>query len=837
MTNELNPATAGSEGLPGFLRRWYGDDPGQHYICRIPREKGLPERTSVETEQGEFNWYLSPNPLTTEFMASGRGKAAEEDVAFLWRCHVDKDPGPDTAPEDAKAEWQTNVEAARIAAPEALPPSEMHNTGRMGSLYWTLNPALHNTPENRQRVKKINRKLAAVIGGDHCPDVAHLLKMPHTTALMKNAKCADGWSDGPTDEALVTDRTYTIEYLEQRLAFVDVSDEKDLETVKAALSRTPWEGYSSTLTDDQLISKAHQDNEDIRALWTADTMELAHRFPPNGGPAPYDRSRADMALCAHLAFWTGNHGERIDRLFRRSGLFQYSQDKWDRYGGGYARITINNSCDVENFYSNPKLQHIEAAALQPLPSVKELEPHGPEFTTMPEPKGVFMDIASWIYSDLMVDPQRDLAVLMAYMLPAAFCGRKDSLKRNPPVIQSRVLALNGTGKDALRMALEMIVDALFYGEQGILEARRFGGVTQTFGTKRMVLDDLDALSNLRIVSEAGLTKKTKAGDPDGVRAAMMQNFAQNAYSRRTYPGFADKLAPSYGVNTSLYEESTKETFMDSMQGQLGSGEAARMLSFRIDASAIGASQLHDDKPVPPHIFDIFRKLALEALRGEKLDPETGYISSEPVPYELRRVFTFTAEAEQIMNRMLAERTDFKRGNKQNEASLEWAQRVRHEQLVLRTALVIARTEHICGPTAFSPEATTVGAGALRRAIDVVTESRRTERANGADYESPLARLVKAMHKLAVAEFNRPEPSKTYRDKKHGTQDRELRIMRSPMFTGNTNLPRTMALELLPTGKHGNSAAEVLKNAAKEGAADGLWIYEDLRGRGWQIQVQ
>jgi hypothetical protein len=49
---------------------------------------------------------------------------------------------------------------------------------------------------------------------------------------------------------------------------------------------------------------------------------------------------ADAALAAHLAFWTGKHGERIERLMRQSAL---KRDKWDRSGDDYLARTI---CEV-----------------------------------------------------------------------------------------------------------------------------------------------------------------------------------------------------------------------------------------------------------------------------------------------------------------------------------------------------------------------------------------------------------------------------------------------------------------------------------------------------------
>lgn len=62
-------------------------------------------------------------------------------------------------------------------------------------------------------------------------------------------------------------------------------------------------------------------------------------------------SEADMALCNHLAFWTGKNAEQMDRLFRKSGLMR---DKWDQQRGGdtYGNITIAKACaGCTNTYS------------------------------------------------------------------------------------------------------------------------------------------------------------------------------------------------------------------------------------------------------------------------------------------------------------------------------------------------------------------------------------------------------------------------------------------------------------------------------------------------------
>lgn len=69
------------------------------------------------------------------------------------------------------------------------------------------------------------------------------------------------------------------------------------------------------------------------ALWAGD----ASAYP--------SRSEADIALCNILAWWTNGDAERVDRLFRQSGLMRA---KWDRRQSGttYGAITVANACNT-----------------------------------------------------------------------------------------------------------------------------------------------------------------------------------------------------------------------------------------------------------------------------------------------------------------------------------------------------------------------------------------------------------------------------------------------------------------------------------------------------------
>jgi len=63
-----------------------------------------------------------------------------------------------------------------------------------------------------------------------------------------------------------------------------------------------------------------------------------------GSTAGYkSHSEADIALCNALAWWTNGDAQRVDRLFRQSGL--YREEKWNRRQSGstYGALTVQNA--------------------------------------------------------------------------------------------------------------------------------------------------------------------------------------------------------------------------------------------------------------------------------------------------------------------------------------------------------------------------------------------------------------------------------------------------------------------------------------------------------------
>lgn len=104
------------------------------------------------------------------------------------------------------------------------------------------------------------------------------------------------------------------------------------------------EDGASGLDDLALIERAKHGHRgaEFAALWKGDTSAY------DG-----DESRADMALCDALAFWTGKDPARMDRLFRHSGLMRA---KWDEMRGAdtYGSLTIANAIRTGKMTYDPQ---------------------------------------------------------------------------------------------------------------------------------------------------------------------------------------------------------------------------------------------------------------------------------------------------------------------------------------------------------------------------------------------------------------------------------------------------------------------------------------------------
>jgi primase-polymerase (primpol)-like protein len=131
-------------------------------------------------------------------------------------------------------------------------------------------------------------------------------------------------------------------------------------------------GPGVDLPDSELLRRAmgSKSGDTIQGLLDGDSSLWSgrdSRYP--------SQSEADMGLCFYLAFWTAGDPDRMDRLFRESGLVR---EKWDRrhYGNGakYGEVTIARALlKTDDYYDPPSGCTIEpetpATEERPAPSV------------------------------------------------------------------------------------------------------------------------------------------------------------------------------------------------------------------------------------------------------------------------------------------------------------------------------------------------------------------------------------------------------------------------------------------------------------------------------------
>lgn len=141
--------------------------------------------------------------------------------------------------------------------------------------------------------------------------------------------------------------------LYNRLVALRESKRQPTATVTTSQTLQPVSDDDNSLLQRMFKSKF---GTEIKALFEGDISKCG------------SNSEADLKLCRHLAYWTNKDFDRIDRLFRQSGLYR---TKWDRedYRTNTINLAIRLSGDRKEFskydrYKFAEEQRIEKLALK-----------------------------------------------------------------------------------------------------------------------------------------------------------------------------------------------------------------------------------------------------------------------------------------------------------------------------------------------------------------------------------------------------------------------------------------------------------------------------------------
>ena len=117
----------------------------------------------------------------------------------------------------------------------------------------------------------------------------------------------------------------------------------------------PCEGYGGPEDDTELLARMLRSKSaaavmggraSVADLWERNEGILGANYPHDQGLEVFDHSKADIALCQHLAFWTGKDCERIDRLFRLSGLYRGKWEDREAYRQSTILLAVGRCTEV-----------------------------------------------------------------------------------------------------------------------------------------------------------------------------------------------------------------------------------------------------------------------------------------------------------------------------------------------------------------------------------------------------------------------------------------------------------------------------------------------------------
>jgi len=258
-------------------------------------------------------------------------KANEERAFYKWI---------DSLLSECKAKALTHIQS--VCDKVSIPPTAVIDSGHGYYPIFKLEKFVEFENDlHREELKNLNKVLHKVFSADATFDFARILRVPGT----RNIK--PGY---PTLCKLIEfhpDRCYTLDDIRKFEKLIEPSPEQQSRPVEGVVERIARLPQTVSLDDQTLIEKAKgaKDGAKFSALWEGNTEGYK------------SQSEADLALCCLLAFWTGGDYNRIDALFRQSGLYR---DKWDRQNEAgeedYKDKTINAALEYTTEYYDPDKQ-------------------------------------------------------------------------------------------------------------------------------------------------------------------------------------------------------------------------------------------------------------------------------------------------------------------------------------------------------------------------------------------------------------------------------------------------------------------------------------------------
>lgn len=302
--------------------------------------------------------------------------------------------------------------------------------------------------------------------------------------------------------------------------------------------------------DDEIISKASGavNGEKFQRLYNGDFQTL---YP--------SQSEADFALVDIIAFYTQNRAQ-IARIFRASALGQRDKAKRDAYIGYMVNKSFDRQLppvDIEGLkiaFQNLKLgedgavkgepgsQQLTAPSLaastttaKPLVSSHAI---GSNVNTFPP--GLLGQVAQFIY-DAAPRPVPDIALAAAIGLLSGICGRAYNVSGQGLNQYILLLALTGTGKDAISSGVSKLMSAVQTSVPAASDFRGPGELVSSAGLIKW-LDKKPCV--ISILGEFGVMLQQMASPNASVHLKGLERILLQVYSKSGKGNILDPMAYS-----------------------------------------------------------------------------------------------------------------------------------------------------------------------------------------------------------------------------------------------------------------------------------------------------
>ena len=204
--------------------------------------------------------------------------------------------------------------------------------------------------------------------------------------------------------------------------------------------------YAKTVDEFLSLTQSASNWEKISKLWQGETADY------DG-----DDSAADLALCSHLAFYCGPNPEKIDELFRQSGLYR---DKWER--DDYRDHTISRALEGKaEFYQSAAPTNPELVELYQASKAVMVEKEHSSAVIMATEDDIAAQIKEWKEKKL-VRVRQAYTIAELDNLPEISWQIEEHFPANSFVV---MYGASGSGKSfvALDMALSVATGVPLYG--------------------------------------------------------------------------------------------------------------------------------------------------------------------------------------------------------------------------------------------------------------------------------------------------------------------------------------------------------------------------------------